>query len=153
MDQKQFERLQTAVQWAVDEEAIATPTLTVNMDVWGFGEVARGRGVIKAKYDEESKHAIEVKAVCPTACCLAGNIVLAAGDEFIIDKHYYDGETVYADNCVDDKGIIHSIPVRALDLIGLNDDHGMFEGSQSASDIVAKAEMVAEDYGFSLDIK
>jgi hypothetical protein len=153
MDQKQFERLQTAVQWVVDEEVTATPSLTLNMDVWGFGEVPRDTEPTKGRYDVEREAVIPVKVVCPSACCLAGNIVLAAGDQFVVDGQYTSGETVYADNCIDEKGVIHSIPQRALELIGLDDDYEMFDGSQSAADVVEKAWNVAADRGFDLDVK
>lgn len=154
MNVKEFDRLQTAVQWAVDEARrtdLDQRWLTHDQGKWGYGTV-ENREPIKAKYGLAP---ITMRAVCPSACCLAGNIVLAEGDTFVVPTYssHSVGEEVNVDYCVDTKGTVYKIEDRALDLIGMEYDQQMFDSEQDIDDLVETVGEVVEAHGFTLDIK
>lgn len=155
MDSKQFEEFQTGVQWVQDEARSDTRHGLVrhNQKTW-----ARGRVKNEVVTDEMSSRWMPV---CASACCLAGNIVLAHGDTFVVPA--YDsfqgvaemGGECHVDYCMDDEGKIHSINERAIELAGLTDLQAgalFFEG-MTAAKIVSYAAAVAEENGYHLDVK
>lgn len=149
-----METLQAAVQWVVDEDRImandpdAERSLTHDQDLYTIG------------YATDQK-ASGYRVICPTACCLAGNIVIAHGDLLIVNYLDYDpGEqNLLADYCLDSDGRVHHVQERAAELVGIDPDpesfdQSMFDGDQNADDIRALAEATARRHGWDgLDIK
>jgi hypothetical protein len=60
-----------------------------------------------------------MEGFCGTKACLAGHTVLEAGDEIMIWDS--DPETGTFE-CIDDKGNVHNIEIRAQELLGLTRD-------------------------------
>ena len=154
MDQKEFDRLQTATQWAVDEAKAERPAaeghLYHDQDNWGYGKVTSK--AVSGKY----AHApFMARTVCASSCCLAGNIVLAEGDTFVVPdwSSAVEGQIVVVEYCMDATGTVHKIEDRALDLIGVEFDQLMFDPEQDVDTLVERVGDVAEEHGFTLDIK
>jgi len=151
MEQKQFEVFQTAIQWVKDEAERDYAPIGVRHDqaTWGNGEIGTDRVMIGS---------VKYAAVCPSACCLAGNIVLVAGERFVypVNDDLFDptGACVTVDYCVDDEGHLRQIPDRAAELAGLTDadlwDYNPFAPSHSAEDLISIAEKITKQHGYTL---
>lgn len=157
MDRKGFERLQTAVQFAVDEDRMerakeSRSTYTWRQGYWGVGWLTNE--VVHALIGgRKAKNPYRV--VCPTAGCVAGTIVVQHGDKLVAETTT-DKETglVQADNCVDDAGVYWTVESRANDLLGLDDDQTcrLFSGGLGIDDVVQAASQIAKDHGYELEV-
>lgn len=156
MDKKAFDLFQTSVQWVWDDgkrkEAGRSHGggLHHEQGLWIGGRIV---DKIKAKWGSRRT---EMAVVCPTSCCLGGHIVIANGDQFVVNTEDWDaGEYVTSvEHCVDEKDQVHSIVQRAMDLVGIDADEAnrLFDGGNTAEDIVDFAEDVAANYGYKLEV-
>lgn len=148
MDQKQFNVFEQGIQWVKDERDHPEQRTGVehNQGTWGWGKVMSKLG-ITAKNSHQSW-----LPVCPSACCLAGNIVLIAGDKFVIPEGYEGDCNV--DYCLTGEGEVENIAERAKDLAGLTDGEAqmLFEGSNSADHIIDMATRIADRNGYELNL-
>lgn len=148
MDQKQFNLFEQGIQWVKDEadhpEQRSGPQH--QQSTWGWGKVQKVFG-IKAKNSAQTW-----VPVCPSSCCLAGNIVLINGDKFVIPEGYEGDCNV--DYCLTVEGEVESISERARDLAGLTDGEAqsMFEGSNSPDYIIEYAAVIADRNGYELNL-
>jgi len=166
MDTKQFNDFQQVIQWVVDEarrkeaedlaaadDVLLPPTdLVHNQNYWGYGKVTDTRIPIKPN-SVFGKSVEEVQMVCPTACCVAGHVVVRHGDQMVAGVQI-TRDSVSADYCVDEDGRVHSIPDRAQDLLGISSSESstLFDGDNDADDVVDKAMDIADAYGYELTV-
>jgi hypothetical protein len=153
MDLKQFNIFQEAIQWVVDEQRRRradkdiyemTGRLRHFQQEWGMGRVVAERLAAHPSY----------QMVCPTACCVAGNIVLINGDRFVVDSVLPEDSLVAVQSCVTDKGEIVDIDDRAIEVVGLDAVEAMnlFSGGNSWRDIVHCATKIAKAHGHTLEV-
>lgn len=109
--------------------------------------------------DGEYKQFVEV--TCATACCLAGNTVLANGDKFILPvgnysriSDYTDDESIDVNECVDEDGVVHQISRRAQEILGITDYERevLFSGGNGIEAVCFYAEAIAIAHGTTLDM-
>ena len=109
---------------------------------------------------KRTKQGTQVYPVCTSACCLAGNIVLANGDTMVVPagsvaQELIDSECqVNVDYCMDAEGNFHSIHARARELAGLDDAEAtyLFDGCRSAHSQIEYAQEVAARNGYTLEL-
>lgn len=91
---------------------------------------------------------------CATAACLAGNIVLQAGDRMLgFDQKVSPGATIVADFCIDGSGSRRMISERATELLGLaHAPTELFDGENDIYAVVQRAQDLAEAHGESLNL-
>ena len=154
MDKKQFELLQTSVQWVWDDHHRKTAQerrrgLHHEQGLWVGGRV---KEKIKALWGSHRK---EFSVVCPTACCLGGHIVIANGDQLVVDEECDERSFVTSvEHCVDEEGQVRSIQARATELAGLTVDEAstLFDGGNTAEVIVREATRIARERGHRLEV-
>lgn len=153
-----IDRLNKAVQFAIDEHVLAakglesSSALTWGQQHWGRGDLTNE--VI------ESEGGRDVRVVCASSCCIAGNVIAQAGDKFVVDAEAYariaPGQTISADNCVTKDGILYEVPRRAmvlLDVDDVNTDEGdLFDGDSEIWDVIRMAQALAVEHGESLTV-
>lgn len=154
MSEKQFDLFQTGIQWVKDEQERSTrhSNLRHQQSTWGIGRLM--------KAIKRTKQGTQVYPVCTTACCLAGNIVLANGDTMVVPaaavpQELIDNEVaVNVDYCMDAEGNFHSIHERAKVLAGLTEAEAtyLFDGCRSAHAQIEYAQDVAARNGYTLDL-
>ena len=173
MDEKGRDLLETSVQWVQDEERRRQREVEKAARAKNWKEVQReeptnglyhyqgswGRGIaqraIKAVIDNTlGAYETTATVVCGTSGCLAGNIVLVAGDEFVFPGTITPGCDVDVDHCIDAEGNIHQIRQRAQDLLGVNSNEAnrMFNGDLSRNQVIHVAKVTAKSYGHELNI-
>ena len=152
MDQKGFDLFQTAIQWVKDEDDhphSMDEGLVHEQGTWGYGLI---RNLIR----KHTKAGTTVVPVCASSCCLAGNIVLAAGEEFVAldTQEVREGWLLHVDYCLTGDGEVKTIAGRAVELTGLDEDEAeyMFGGSRSAAGLISDALQIARDHGYELTI-
>lgn len=156
MDQKQFERMQTGIQWAVDEQRQHS-NLRHYQGLWAYG-------IIKGPVDTNEVITtsnvygtqVQVTEVCATACCLAGNVVIAHGDRIVeyVFENGLEGRTTDANHCLDGEGNLRKIATRAKELMGLTDVEAqvLFSGDNSVDALIRTGEHIAARHGHTLTI-
>lgn len=155
MDKKQFDLFQSGVQWVWDDNKrrqAGRPHGGNLHHVQGLWVGGRIIDRIKAKWGE---HRREMDLVCPTACCLAGNILITNGDRFVVDHEWDIGEqTTSVEYCLDEKDQVHGIQNRAMEVAGLNlaEAQELFEGGNTAESIVESATRIAKEHGYELEV-
>jgi hypothetical protein len=155
MNVKQFERLQAAVQWTVDEARFKAShrrrgegMIAHVQSSWAIGRLTGRRKKVKGL---AAKYAV----VCPTSCCLAGNIVAMAGEELVVPDGLTDANVVVnVEDCIDADGRVRTIPDRAAELTGLTteDANLLFNGSITAAQIRLHAADIAARSGHTLEV-
>lgn len=152
MDSTQFKRLEAAVQWAVDVHD-NPPKEGVRWEQSHWMEGALD-GLVPNKSD---MHFVDV--VCDSSCCIAGNVVLNAGDKFVVPEWnigsaYSQGSTIQADYCLNQDGELESINTRARELLGitLGQSNALFAGENGIDEVINIAWGIANGYGFNLNI-
>jgi len=162
MDRKQFEILQEAVQWVVDEAAYQHRTNQGdwhpatyerphewNQNTWGIGSV-------RPETDQVMVRGVPYLPVCASACCLAGHIVVAAGEKMVLADPLglMHGVKQHVTACLTCDGHIELISDRARDLAGLDDGEAMvlFDSGMDADAIVAYADGVCRLNGYELEV-
>ena len=173
MDLKGFDRLQTAVQWTVDEDREryefekTDEYAKFGWDAWWTQSVVHhdqeswGAGVLKKDGELFTSPIGTYTAVCPTAGCLAGNVVLASGEKFVVSwpssqaDHIPEGLPVSVSACWTADGDVDEISHRAQELMGIDSDDAdrLFEGENDVDAIVNIATEIAASWGFTLEIK
>jgi hypothetical protein len=163
MDQKGFDRLQTAVQFAVDEDRRSQQhrklsSYTWRQGLWGLGWLTSEtvRGLVGGR-----KSNARYQVVCPTAGCIAGTIVTQHGDKMVVASTTAsqavtvgEKELVLADYCVDDQDVLWGIEQRASNLLGLDLDETalLFGGGQEIDGVVLAATQIALEHGYRLEV-
>jgi len=161
MDQKQFNEFQTAIQWVVDEkrrkddaEQWKPALLEHRQQYWAVGETQPG--IIAAPFPRDGVHvSLDWHPVCATGCCVAGNMVLAHGDQFIAPAASAAvGLTVTVEQCIDEDGMVHKISTRAKEIGGLTDSEAgrLFHQDNSAATIARLATNIAHNHGYTLEV-
>lgn len=161
MDTQQFARLQKAVQWAVDEHLIESnlmprkgeQTKRWDQDTWGQASYTRERVEVVHHDDYHAIHNWNLVQVdCGTTCCIAGNVVLDAGAKFVIpDRDFLTpGERVGVEYCLTQDSKIKLIPDLARELLGVDDEEGLFSGSNDIYEVIEYAEELASSHGHTL---
>lgn len=103
-------------------------------------------------YDYEDCVLIELGTVmegsCSTRFCFAGHTVLQAGDKILLTR-----DTGEASGCIDTNGIVHSIEMRAQDLLGLSHRQAaiLFEGDAGDKDLTKYKKLVTEVTGVTFE--
>lgn len=149
MNTKQFEILQQSVQWVVDEaRRLQTDQVTGDREhlqmEWAIG-LATGVQV---------RDRFEV--LCTTACCLAGNAVLVAGDQMVVRKSDLEfallDDDITTNLCVTAEGNVRDISQRAQELMGLHQDQAtaLFDAENGWQTIVVYATEYAAEHGHEL---
>lgn len=169
MDEKQEACFTETIQWVIDEakwrqdEENERSALEHDQNTWGEGSIGETEftGTVLRGTSDEATYG--VRAVCGSACCVAGAAVLHAGDQFVIreDKaqevlanrqrrieagvEFAKPPTVAVSWCVDAEGNLHGIPERAADLMGLSweESHELFNGDNTVNDIMRIAGDIA----------
>lgn len=161
MDKQQFERLVSAVQWAVDDflreqGTLPDPALGSGPH-WDQGVWSRGRVV-----DSVQVPGGEMKVVCGTSFCLAGNIAAEAGDKFVVepDRSLLDSDDIVADTCLTAEGRLMMVMERAKQLLGIEYDvvpedalegedgsTWLFDSENDIEHLVRLADIIAEQHG------
>lgn len=155
MDKKQFELFQSAIQWVADEQRRKKqrdPKSGVihEQNCWGAGKIIDW---IKAHISNSPRE--QFAQVCPSACCLAGNIVLLNGDRMVtLDQTAVLGDFENVENCLDEEGRLHSISTRAQQLAGLTGPQAtrLFAGENYADQIIEYAQEIAVKNGYELEV-
>jgi|SRR5262245_32908516 len=152
MDKKQFELFQEAVQWVLDEKRASEKGRKHNriwhkQKFWGQGEVT----------DESVTQvgtSLTMSVVCPSAACLAGNVVLLHGDRMVaLVNHGRPGDVVQADYCADDKDRVYMIGTRARQLLGItSEEAAIFGGDHSRRLVIEMAKEIAENHGYKMEL-
>lgn len=173
-DHKARELFATAIQWVIDEardktenpDTYYTPRTPGNpfhlQSLWGHGVLGE-QGLVGIIRDQDGADVDrkEVTEVCATACCVAGNIILAHGDRMIVTRDYANKRAANgateadASWCIDSDGVIHGIPARAQELVGLSpwEEEELFQADSDVEEIVRIAGEVAGKRGWDLDLK
>lgn len=153
MDLKQFELLQESVQWVVDEAKRKKEGRPIEGRAHFQMEWAKGMLT-----GEQPKDHPYMEYVCPTACCLAGNGVLLAGDRLVIAHNELDsnalGQRVVVEHCLTAEGKLMEIDDRAQELFGLDENEALalFNGRNIWQIIVHRAWTIAKKHGYDLVI-
>jgi hypothetical protein len=165
MNEKEFDRLQSAVQWVIDTHRAMRVgekvPLVHQQRVWGVGVVQEETlpdpvGIAGGLTGMRS----ETHPVCGTGCCLAGYVVLAHGDTFavktgtVMDPVAEVGDTVGVTWCIDSEGEAHVIGARARELLGISEGQSrvLFDGLNEPWMIRDHAIEIAAGYGHRLEI-
>jgi|SRR5262245_6635469 len=167
MDQKGFELFQSAVQWILDEKR-ATENRTKHDPIWhkqqfwATGELTDEEITVDQVGQQYllSWHLTQMRVVCPSSACLAGNIVVIHGDKMVADQYsvrygeQYSNGLVSADFCVNDKNQLFTIGTRAQQLIGITSQEAsdLFRGGNSRKKVIEMATEIAKGYGFELEL-
>jgi len=154
MNRKQFELFQTAIQWVVDEHREPTHSPSHLQSTWAVGRVLFDKVTAYRRKDRPKTFQV----VCPTACCVAGDICLTNGDTFVVgcDEEPVRYNTAIAvDYVVDEDGKLHEIGARARSLVGITgpEANELFEGGNRVEDITRVATSIAARRDFDLDLK
>jgi hypothetical protein len=151
MDKKQFKRLEKAVRWAVEENAKTKRSdLTWDQEEWFAG-------ALDGKAKVEGYHYVDV--TCGSTCCIAGNVVVEAGDRFIVPDHfterYEQGDMVTVEMCLTKKREVYSVETRAEHLLGITPSQArwLFDGDNDIESVINAASEIAAEYGFTLDVE
>jgi hypothetical protein len=151
MDQKQFDLFATGIQWVKDEaERDYTAQVRHNQGTWGLGRIREGIRRLRKNTVQQY-----FTPVCPSACCLAGNIVLANGDEMVLPAEMAAGrDTSHVDYCMDAEGEVYHIRERATQVAGLtiSESAWLFDACRTAESQIKHAQVIADRYGFTLDL-
>lgn len=153
MDQKQFERLQMAVQYAVDDERRQSQGAPSTAHRWDQG--TWGRGTVTKEHIKARNFSTSYAVVCPTSGCVAGTIVIQNGDHMVAALGQKAGTEIITDYCIDTKGDVHSIEARGRELIGLEDCgelEGLFAPGMEVHRIVEIATSIASGHGYELEV-
>lgn len=158
MDIKQFELFQGAIQWVVDQHNRGTNTSVLEHDQGNWGE-----GILSPTPEwRKDTDGLAYAVVCPTAGCVAGNIVAMNGDQFVIGMapefvkaNVHRKMEVQVQECWSADDGIHTIPGRARELAGLTPGEAtrLFNGDNDVDDIVNIAHMIATNHGYQLELK
>ena len=146
MDIKGFQVLESAIQWVVDEDVrkrshIQPNGLEHDQMAWAVGELlpAEQREALGQRFGLGMTMVIPL---CASACCVAGNVVIANGDLLVaIDQ--FGGHTpdrqVKVDFCVTEENEVVYISTRARDLLGISEVEAdlLFEGHDTPERVVA----------------
>lgn len=165
MNEKEFDRFQTALQWVADDADARAhgedrDGLRHHQDTWGEGFVLPGGPVkettVKNHFTEQTV-IVKWSAVCATDCCLAGNVVIANGDVMLVSSRSIEGHErgeVEVSHCMSAEGDVHDIPTRAQELLGLTagEAHALFDGGNTAQDLLWRGKGIAAEYGHELRI-
>lgn len=158
MDLKQFEMFQTTIQWVLDEKRITAAhgrhgLIWHRQSWWASGKVTDT--VVQARSSTipftTSK---QFKVICPSAACVAGNIVSAYGDKLVVPEGAIEECTAIADYCIDDEGRLHLIGDRAAALAGLSTDEAarLFAPNNSRDYVIELATEIASNHGYELEL-
>jgi len=150
-----IDRLNKAVQFAVDEYVRANTEGVRGM--WDQGTWGRGEATEEKVTTNEGD---VVQVVCNSGCCLAGNIVIGAGDKFVAPGTYAPGTVVSVEECVTKDGEFRSVSDRAEELLDItssyvsNDDTDgdLFGGDNDIDDVLRLARAMAEEHGQTLTV-
>jgi len=161
MDIKQFQVLQNAVQWAVDEDrrdSFDPPGLPITHDQthWAWGLMDKSK-IREIEYAHTRGFKFPYVAICPTAGCLAGNMALIAGDEFVVpyfSSMWQRDLPIMAEQCWNPERGLMGIRDRGIELAGLSEPEAdrLFDGQIGVDDIVEIATEIAADHGYTLEI-
>lgn len=146
----------------------AQATILREAIIWAYLEWRRGYGawdqdhyaqVSPSDVDEHgfvftagTQPAAPVNITCGTTACIAGHIALEAGATLLIaHNEYHRGleadEMVTADYCLRPDNTVQLICNYALEVLGLEDDYSIFEGSNSFEQVLSAANYVLADQG------
>lgn len=159
MDQKGFEKMQAAIQWAVDEDRGSSEHLRWQQRTWVTGRITDKVDNLDPDIGMSGLYGMTVfrHEVCATSCCVAGNVVLANGDKFLTwtDSPYsYERGQIAVTWCTDENGERHTISQRARDLMGITapEAERLFDGTNDVATLVRRGENIAAHYGYELTI-
>lgn len=174
MNGEQALLLQRAVQWAIDEVEAdldgsrSGSPLQWNQEVWAQG-VSRVGGSARTQTMELYGERVMVdvtEAECQTACCIAGNIVITAGDRvvsaFLTGSEIANSpfrtdrrRNITLTHAVVGGDSLVNIANRAADLLGLDwpDVELLFSASNDIEDVVRYAVDIADDFGQALVLR
>ena len=155
-----IDRLRDAIQWAIDEylrdlgrlpepEPVAEDLLS-RRRIWGQGWW--GSGVPTEEKVEDQWHR-EYRVICPTSCCIAGNITAAAGDKFIVDEGVLqadDSGDIGVSTVLTKDNQVVFISTRAAHLLNVENPSELdplFDGENEIRDVIEQANALAHDYG------
>lgn len=162
MDLKQFDLFQSAIQWAVDEDrrlnaeevTAKTSPLEHDQNLWAFGTIDKSIEPLTWEIDG-GKFAYNV--ICPSSGCVAGNIILTAGEQFVVPK--FKGIELMdvpfmAETCWSPENGFHNIDDRAEELAGLDHSEAvdLFDGDNDIDRIVDVAYQIAFNHGYTLKL-
>jgi hypothetical protein len=153
MDRKQFKRLQTAVQYASDDASLQRhkqpPT------GWRWYQGAWGSGMVTKRRRKRKATGTFIAVACPTTGCVAGTIVMQAGDQLVAPAECEVGTSVTTDYCIDKTGTVHDIESRATQLLGVEEEelHGLFNGGLGIQSVIQISELIATEHGFKLELE
>lgn len=165
MNEKQFDLFQTGIQWVADEARFHR-TQRVNNWVrgarrWLQRTWAQGvlLGNVHSVRDPQTGRMIDVQAVCPTACCVAGNFCAINGDTFVSAAGTLfprQGET-YVEGLqwvMDEDENMHLIGQRGRALTGMteNEANMLFHQNNNSATVIRLAKGIAEAHGHTLNI-
>jgi len=165
MDLKQFNLFQGAIQWAVDEDkrlngltydTAKTSPLEHDQQMWAFGKI--DKSVEPLTWEIGSDFKCQYLAICPTTGCVAGNIVLTAGEQFVVPQfasiEMMPQVPFMAEYCWSPENGFQEIRLRAEDLAGLTHDEAtdLFEGANTLDKIVELAYKIADNHGYTLEL-
>lgn len=157
MNEKQFDLFQGAIQWVADEQKFhrgETDERVSNVQhqqtLWAQGPTTGEDVEATNRYGTQQRATV----VCPTSACVAGNICVLNGDKFVIDGTAPSGFVRSVDHVVDDEGQMHTIKRRAIDLVGITDGEAqlLFNGDNTRTAVIKRAQLVAERHGRTLNL-
>lgn len=163
MNKAQFQRMQQAVQDAVDDHRRKTEGIDPTHHQWSQGSWFQGTEVgnqVVARKHGETRKVFTVPVTCGSTACIAGNGVINNGDRMVIPKGVLDDfdfttqESFEVNECVDLDGNLYPISKRARKLFGLDSEEAeeLFSGGNSIEAVEETAADLAEKYGHTLVI-
>jgi hypothetical protein len=159
-------RLRYVVEWAIEdylrtEEALANPTIELDwhwdQNVWGQVDLRAVEEVDPAEAVTDDDGDEYLPVTCATACCIAGNAVITAGDRFLVDLDYaddpyYNSGEVNVTYALTTDGEIVDIKARGRRLLGLDREEAdlLFNGSNGIGEVCWYAAHIAQEHGYHL---
>ena len=152
MDEKQFNRLQEAVQWATDDTRGEGTGAHWNQGHWFEGNIT-GEVLPDGPLYWRGMAVMEVS--CDSACCIAGQVVLREGDRFVAPNVNPDPTATRRTvaNCLTPDGV-QPIYTRAMALLGITEREGevLFDSDNGLEDVTLIATNLAAKYGHTLTV-
>lgn len=155
-----IEALNRAVQWVIDTYAIETGHLAPRSDndehrnwrqtVWGSGTATEERLQAALPGDRSVREFSTV--ACTSGCCVAGDIVLDAGDKFVTPYALTPGTTTIVDHCISRDGVVSEIADRATQILGVDDVGYLFSGDNLPGNVYDHATSLATEHGEMLSV-
>lgn len=160
MDKKQFDLFQATIQWVLDEKRITEKHgkhrgIHHRQAWWAAGTIT-GKVLEVLTTSVPFTTSKQFRVICPSAACVAGNIVAMNGDKLVIPEAplVNSEEQVIADYCMDDKGHLYLIGDRAAAVAGLTGDEAsaLFSPNNSRERVIEMATEIAAKYGYEMEL-